>query len=148
VAVGHTGSVPALAAALGRALVEAGALAAVLHHPNESVQAAEANDFRAEAFLGLGLLDGAGCRAAYYSTEAFESVGGRQLAHAVLDTLPVDLFGCPGEARGMRLPVLRETRMPAVVCELGPPRLVVEHGARLADALTDALASWWQAPLA
>ena len=29
---------------------------------------------------------------------------------------------------GMRLPVLRETRMPAVVCELSPARAVVGSG--------------------
>ena len=47
----------------------------------------------------------------------------------------------------MRLPVLRETRMPAVVCELGPPAVVVEHGARLAEALTEGLTAWLQSPL-
>ena len=119
----------------------------MLRHPNESTQAAEANDFKAEAFVGLSLLDHGGRRVAYYSTDAFESVGGRRLADAMLAALPDPLFPHAGTARGMRLPVLRETRMPAVVCELGPPSLVVEQGALLAEALAVGLAGWLQAPL-
>ena len=36
---------------------------------------------------------------------------------------------------GMSVPVLRETRMPAVIVEVGPAPLVVEQGADLARAL-------------
>jgi N-acetylmuramoyl-L-alanine amidase len=147
VAVGESGGLAPLARALGRALVDAGAVVVLLHHPNESTQAAEANDFKAELYLGLSLLDQPGRRAAFYSTDAFESVGGRRLAAAVLSALPADLFTGAGEERGMRLPVLRETRMPAVVCELGPPSVVVEHGARIAEALADAVTGWLQSPL-
>ena len=35
----------------------------------------------------------------------------------------------------MRLPVLRETRMPAVLCQLGPSGPVVERTAELAQAV-------------
>ena len=42
----------------------------------------------------------------------------------------------------MAIPVLRETRMPAVVCELGPPALVVERGGALATAFCQAFAHW------
>jgi N-acetylmuramoyl-L-alanine amidase len=147
IAVGESGGLTPLARALARALTDAGAVVIVVHHPNESTQAAEANDFKADAFVGLALLDQPGRRAAFYSTDAFESVGGRRLASALLAALPDELFPSPGEARGMRLPVLRETRMPAVVCELGPPSVVVEHGARLAGCLADGLTGWLQSPL-
>jgi N-acetylmuramoyl-L-alanine amidase len=147
IAVGESGGLAALARAFARELRDAGAVVAILHHPNESTQASEANDFKAEVFVGLSLLDQAGRRVAYYSTDAFESVGGRRLAGAMLDALPDPLFTRPGEAVGMRVPVLRETRMPAVVCEFGPPSLVVEHGARLAEALTRGLTAWLQSPL-
>ncbi|MBV8985666.1 MAG: hypothetical protein JO248_14620 [Acidimicrobiia bacterium] len=43
---------------------------------------------------------------------------------------------------GMALPVLRETRMPAVLCELGPPPRVVSQGPNLACAFTKALECW------
>ena len=42
----------------------------------------------------------------------------------------------------MSLPVLRETRMPAVVCEIGPATAVVEQAAVVARAVVDALAEW------
>ncbi len=147
IAIGESGGLAALARSFARELSDAGAVVALLHHPNESTQAAEANDFKAEVFVGLSLLDHPGRWVAFYSTEAFESVGGRRLAGAMLLALPDSLFPSPGEARGMRVPVLRETRMPAVVCELGPPFVVVEHGAKLAEALTDGLAAWLQSPL-
>jgi hypothetical protein len=37
--------------------------------------------------------------------------------------------------------------MPAVVCELGPPPLVVEHTGQLARALADGVRRWFLAPL-
>src|SRR5207248_3202727 len=43
IGVGETGGLAALVDAVGRALTEAGAVVAVLHHPDESVQASEAN---------------------------------------------------------------------------------------------------------
>jgi N-acetylmuramoyl-L-alanine amidase len=147
IAIGASGGLTPLARALTRALTDAGAVVVVLHHPNESTQAVEANEFKAEVYLGLVTVDHAERTAAFYSTEAFESVGGRRLAGMVLETLPGELFPVPGEARGMRVPVLRETRMPAVVCELGPPSLVVEHGARLAACLAEAVTGWLQSPL-
>ena len=62
--------------------------------------------------------------AAYYCTAGFESAGGRQLA-----TLVVDELGDHARAADRRrrpaagCPILRETRMPAVVCQLGPPTI-------------------------
>ncbi len=147
IAIGEAGGLAALATALGRVLSDAGAVVAVLNHPNESAQASEANDFKAEAFVAVSLLDAPGRQVAYYSTGNFESVGGRRLAVTVLARLPDDLFPTAGEARGMRLPVLRETRMPAVVCEFGPPSVAVEHAARLARAMADGIADWLRSPL-
>ena len=42
----------------------------------------------------------------------------------------------------MALPVLRETRMPAVVLEVGPLERVVERTAQLADAVAAAVEGW------
>ena len=92
VGIGETGGLAALADAVGRALVEAGAVVAVLHHPDESVQAGEANAFNAEAFLSLALCAEGRCSTAYYAARAFESIGGRQLAELVLDEVGGDVF--------------------------------------------------------
>ena len=46
----------------------------------------------------------------------------------------------------MSLPVLRETRMPAVICEISPAAVLVEQSATLARAAVDALAEWVSSP--
>jgi N-acetylmuramoyl-L-alanine amidase len=147
VGVGETGGLAALADAVGRALVEAGAVVAVLHHPDESVQASEANSFQAEAFLSLALRSDPGCSAAYYAARAFASIGGRRLAELVLEEVDAAVFPAPPTTTGMQLPILRETRMAAVVCELGPPAVVVEHSAELARSMARAFTRWAQAPV-
>ncbi|HTT85907.1 MAG TPA: hypothetical protein VMF60_00945, partial [Acidimicrobiales bacterium] len=52
-----------------------------------------------------------------------------------------------GGVRGMSLPVLRETRMPAVICEVGPPATVVARAGPLAGAIVDALTRWAHTPV-
>ncbi|NBW91627.1 MAG: peptidoglycan-binding protein [Actinobacteria bacterium] len=52
----------------------------------------------------------------------------------------------PLETRGMQLPVLRETRMPAVMCSVGPD---LDHAAAvgLAGPLSDAIIQWCERPI-
>jgi N-acetylmuramoyl-L-alanine amidase len=147
IGIGETGGLAALADAVGRALIEAGAVVAVLHHPDDSVQAGEANAFNAEAFLSLALRDEPGVAASFYAARAFESIGGRRLADLVLAEAGGETFGPAPHPQGMQLPILRETRMAAVVCEVGPPALVVAHTAELAEHLARALARWAQEPV-
>lgn len=140
--IGETGGLPVLADALGRALQERGATVAVLHHPDPSEQASEANDFGGDVYVGIGLDARACCRAAYFAVPGFTSVGGRRLAQLICEELgPVAAAG-PPEAVGARLAVLRETRMPAVACRIGPPERVVTRVPDLAAALADALHRW------
>ena len=47
----------------------------------------------------------------------------------------------------MRLPVLRETRMPAVSCELGPADEVVPVTAEVTRAIADAVRAWIDEPV-
>ena len=46
----------------------------------------------------------------------------------------------------MRLPVLRETRMPAVLCAIGPVPHVFGVTPGVAAAVVEALESWADAP--
>ena len=48
----------------------------------------------------------------------------------------------------MRLPVLRETRMTAVVCSLGPVQRIVDAAPIVSDAVVAALAAWAASPAA
>ena len=48
---------------------------------------------------------------------------------------------------GMQLPILRATKMPAVLCALGPPGEVVEKTNEIAAGLTKAISNWFKDPL-
>jgi N-acetylmuramoyl-L-alanine amidase len=148
VVVGETGGLDALATSIARSLQDAGAQVVVLHHPDGSAQAAEANQNEAELYLGVRLQSEPGYGAAFFGTPRWESPGGRALADLVVDELQQrqPLEG-PGGTRPMAIPVLRETRMPAVVCEVGPPATVVANLAALAAALGQAVTRWAEEPL-
>ena len=60
----------------------------------------------------------------------------------LLSILPV-----PVPVTGMRLPILRETRMPAVWCRLGPAAAVVIGAPGIAQALAKAVVKWCREPV-
>ncbi len=143
VAIGERGGLAAPVIALRRRLVALGAKVVTLHHPDDSAQAKQANAAGVDVYLGLRLEpERAGALLAFYSGFRDESVGGRLLAEAVRRTVPAAL-GVPDlGSHGMSLPVLRETRMPAITVEVGPSAAVVQHGRQLTEALAEALAAW------
>ncbi len=147
VAIGEPGGLAAPLAAFRRRLVAHGASVTTLHHPDDSTQAQQANGVGADVYLMLRLEpERAGTLAAFYSGYRDESVGGRLLAEAIQRVVP-DALGVPDlGAHGMSIVVLRETRMPAVIVEVGPAATVVEHGSALAEALVRALAAWASGP--
>jgi N-acetylmuramoyl-L-alanine amidase len=147
IVLAESGGLGGFVRAVERELQQAGALVTVIQHPDGSEQAAGANAVGAEVFVGLALDPAAdGCWTAFFSGFGGESPGGRRLAELAQELLPTALGVKDAGVRGMSLPVLRETRMPAVVCELGPPAAVVERGAAAATALRRALARWAEAP--
>ena len=147
VAIGESGSLPALSRNVTSRLDAQGAQTLAIHHPDGSAQSAEANRFDAHCFIGWTLGADNGARLSFYRTEGYESAGGRTLADVLARQL--EAIGFPGKitTHGMRLPVLRETRMPALWCEFGVPGWVVEHAADLAAAITTAVGDWMAAPL-
>jgi N-acetylmuramoyl-L-alanine amidase len=114
-----------------------------LHHPDGSTQAQEANAAQVDVYVALRLdPERPGCSTSYYSGYHYESPGGRRLADLVQQEVPPAL-GLPDlGVHGMSVPVLRETRMPAVIVEVGPAAVLVEHGPELADGLAAALVDW------
>jgi N-acetylmuramoyl-L-alanine amidase len=143
VAVGEGGGLSTTVAALRRRLVVAGARVTSLHHPDDSAQALEANAAAVDVYLALRLdPDQPGCTTSFYAGYRYESPGGRRLAELVQQEV-LGAFGLPDRAvHGMSVPLLRETRMPAVIVEVGPATLVVEQGPALAGALASALVAW------
>ncbi len=147
VAIGEEGGLDATVAALRRLLVTQGAGVTTHHHPDGSIQASEANAAGAEVYIGLRLDTGERhCSTAYYAGYRYSSPGGRRLAELLQGTMSASLGLPDGGIRGMSLPLLRETRMPAVICEVSPATVVVEQAAVVARSIVDALAAWVGTP--
>ena len=143
VAIGEEGGLDATVGALRRLLASRGAQVTTHHHPDGSVQASEANASGAEVYIGLRLdATKRRCSTAYYAGYRYSSPGGLRLAELLQSTVPATLDIVDGGSRGMSLPVLRETRMPAVICEIGPATVVVEQASSLARAVVSALTEW------
>jgi len=143
--LGHTGA-PALIHALHRQLREAGASVLTLTHPDAPTQARMANAADGEVFLSIEVSADPANRIAYFKGVKFWSQPGHSLAQHIGDALHALLDHSPSVV-GMRLPLLRETRMPAVIAEIGPAGLVVTRNEQLAGCFVAALVSWSSDPV-
>ena len=143
--VAHAGGLDAIATALARTLSATGALATVVQHRDPSAIASEANTLHAEVVVDLEIGPGP-CWCAFYRSGDFESAGGRRLAELLTAELASAGFEV-AEPRGMRLPTLRETRMPAVVTHLGPPTSAVTGAGAITAACATGLTTWIREPL-
>ena len=142
--LGETGGLPAVVNSLARLLQLDGATVLTLHHPDLSSHARIANGWGGDAYIGVTLAT-EDFWVAYFQTEGFTSNGGRLLAqHCTNKIGPVLNSDLP--ATGMRLPILRETRMTAVWCRVGPAPVVVERTEAFAKALRDAVIDWCVGP--
>ncbi|MDQ1436447.1 MAG: N-acetylmuramoyl-L-alanine amidase [Acidimicrobiaceae bacterium] len=147
VVVAEPGGLHALASAVSRAIGRSGASVSVFSHPDPSEQAHEANATGAQVVLALQVEpEREGCFTAYYGRPDYESAAGRRLAEHLQAEAPLALGVPSGGVLALALPVLRETRMPAVLCELGPASRVVERTAEVAEAMATALSRWAASP--
>lgn len=143
VAIGEPGGFAAGTAAICRALRETGCTVLELHHPDQSHHAAEANAAEVTCVMFFELEpESTACSTAFYRGYRYESPASRRLAELVQATLPGALDLADGGSAGMALPILRETRMPAVLIRLGAPVLVVQRAAVLARQVVDVLERW------
>ena len=141
IVVGDLGMSPTLAGEVGAVLRHEGARVLLLHHPDGSTHARAANQFDAELYIGVTVVDDDSMDAWFYETEAFSSFGGRHLAQLATDSLS-EVLGRAGDSDGRRTPVLRETRMPAVLLRLGPADVVGARRDEIAGAIHRALVVW------
>ncbi|NQY57567.1 MAG: peptidoglycan-binding protein [Ilumatobacteraceae bacterium] len=145
IVVGQFGGLSAITRALARQLRERGATVISTDEYEATAHAAAANRFGASVYLGFEPQADISSNISYFAVPTFESVGGRALAtHLVAQLGPA--MHREMRLRGMRLPVLRETRMPAVLCELGPVRDVVDSTERIVSASFRAIDDWSIAP--
>ena len=87
------------------------------------------------------------CTIYFYQVPTFTSVGGQSLANRIVQHLDQRLPEVRASAHGLRIPILRETKMPAVLCSLGPQNLVLQRSQAAADAILAAVVSWLERPL-
>jgi N-acetylmuramoyl-L-alanine amidase len=144
VVVGQFGGLGSLSRRLVQALRHRSATVAASDEPDAAAQAAAANRFAAHVYVGFEATVEGGSSVHYYAVPQFESTGGRLLASAIAEECAARIDGFEPEVRGMRLPVLRETRMPAVLVALGDVPRVVDHVPYLVTAVVAALESWAQ----
>jgi len=85
---------------------------------DDSMVATEANRYAADLFLGLRFGDiASSCSCDYFASQRSASEAGRHVARCITEELAA-VLGCPpAEPAGRAYAVLRETRMPAVVCQ-------------------------------
>ena len=141
------GGADSLVEATARQLRRRGASVVVLVQRDGSGMAAAANELDTSVLVDVHLAEGHRCEAFYFATEGFTSSGGKRLAEMMTGALGGLVDRPAATARGMRLPVLRESRMPAVVCRLGPPSIVVERQGPLAEQIARCLTGWIAEPL-
>ena len=141
IVVGQYGGLSALTRTLSREFRLRGATVMSLDEPDAVAQATAANHFAADVYLGFESQTEPATRVQFYRVPAFESAGGRSLAELIAHRLG-HLDGLLPEVHGMRLPMLRETRMPAVQAVFGPVRVAIDAGPAIAVAIIDAVEQW------
>lgn len=146
--VGQFGGLSSLARQVSRALRQEAANVLTIDEPDPSVQATVANRHVATAYVGLEASTSERCTVSYFAAPKFESVGGRELAERlcamISDHPQVPFESC---VQGMRLAVLRETKMPAVLCSLWPVHDALAAAPVLADVLVAGILEWAASPV-
>jgi N-acetylmuramoyl-L-alanine amidase len=78
----------------------------------------------------------------YYAVPGFESAAGRSLSEQLAHDVRYPLRREDIEVIGARLPVLRETRMPAVLWRLGPTSDIVAQTPTIVRGVVLAVERW------
>jgi N-acetylmuramoyl-L-alanine amidase len=147
VVVGQFGGLGTLTRHVARLLRQHGAKVITADELDPSLHAAAANRYGATVYIGFEARSEEMATVAYYATAGFESVGGRALAERIAAVFRTAELVPPVQISGMRLPVLRETRMTAVVCEAGPVQRIVDAAPTVAELVVAALAAWAASPI-
>jgi N-acetylmuramoyl-L-alanine amidase len=144
--IGQFSGLSALTRQLVVALRQRSATVIASDEPDASAQAVAANRFAATAYLGFESQAAARPTIYFYSASQFESLGGRALATRLATACATSTDLVP-EIHGMRLPILRETRMPAVLFNLGDAQPALDDSERIVVAAVAALETWALTPV-
>ncbi len=105
-----------------------------------------ANSFDADLYIGVSGSENTVVQFAYYETESFTSAGGRVAAALCAEYVRSAHNRTDVVVSGMQLPVLRETRMPAVMCTIGYEGNE-DRAMHTVQALAQAITQWNNQPV-
>ncbi len=141
IVVGQFGGLSTITRSVTRALRLSGATVMSTDEYEAGAQAAAANRFGADIYVGFEARADERSLISYFAVPTFESLGGRTLAAHLAAGWCTTAMPVP-EVKGMRLLVLRETRMPAVLCSLGPVRAAVDATDAVSEVVVAAVTIW------
>lgn len=133
VVVGAFDGMHPLAMNVARSLRKRGYQVLIVESNDHHRHALAANSFRADLYVGLE--ESSDPSASFYRTENFTSPVGERVTALLAESLP-----SKPPQRGVRHPVLRETRMPAVLVGFAPPVADLVHSA---ETLAATVETWW-----
>ena len=139
IVLAESGGLDAVVASLRRSLSDSGAEVLTTHHPDWSSHAQQANMFDADFCIGIEIRD-EGSAVCHFLGDHFESPTGKHLGSAVAENLQSIVPGI--SSQGMRLPLLRETRMPALLLRIDDVTALVRNHHTMSLVITDALRSF------
>ncbi len=142
IVIGEFGGFGALARQITTALRQHSASATTVGDPDSSTHAALANRYRADLYIGFEAAHLKTSRIQYYAVPGFESAAGRSLSEKLAKGVRHPFRQSDVEVVGARLPILRETRMPAVLWQLGPTANVVAHTPTVVRGVVLAVEDW------
>jgi len=142
IVLGQFGGLSGIARLASRALRDAHAIVMLVDEPEVSSHVRAANHFEADTYIGLEGHGEKECTLSYYGVPGFVSSGGQALAEEIARGLQAAIPAFVVNCAEMRLPILRETRMPAVLCSLGPFQTVVDHAPEIASVVSQAFVHW------
>ncbi len=146
--IADSGGLGALVHAIKRQLGEGNATILDIGHPSGAVQASIANSANVDMCLSMTLVPNNDTSTiAYYSGHSYESPGGKRLAQLVVQHLKKYFDSIPIDCRGMSLPILRETQMTAVLCQIGSSCGIAESMPSYSNAISEAIAEWVVSPI-
>ena len=132
VAVGEIGGLGTMLSAARRTLMADGADVLPLNHPSWSAQAVQANRFNAAVYVAVEVRP-APASISYFQGRHFTSELGRQLSQDLSEQLKPVLGHL--EECGMALPVLRESKMPAVLIRVSDAAVLLANAQEIAAAI-------------
>lgn len=147
IAIGSAETGSHIVSGIASELQRAGSTVLLLEGLDWSAQAAQVNSFRADVFVGFALMpEEQIAEACYFAAPGYESVGGRLLAELVIGQLPASPGWGIGSVAGIRHPILRETRPPAVLVRLGDQSSIESSTDLVIASVFSALAAWLEHP--